>query len=100
MLRQEEQTATRYQFSSHFNSILHYPQYGLSKLSPTVLSGCTQWCPDKRLFLSRNHLSTEEQIALAPHSCSWNYELYEKFILNSIVAYSLKSKSEKISRVL
>lgn len=54
----------------------------------------------KDLFLSRNHLSTAEQIALASHSCSWNYKLYEKFILNSTVAYSLKSKSEKISRVL
>lgn len=66
--QQEKRVVPSYYFYTHFNNTLHYPQRGLSKLSPTALPGSTQRPPDKRLQWSK--LSTEEQAALAPNSCS------------------------------
>lgn len=63
-----------------FQQYFIYPQHGLSKLSPTVLSGCTLWTPDKRLFSKQESPSSAEQIALAPHSCSWGYKLSMKTV--------------------
>lgn len=76
--QQEERVVPSYYFYNHFNNILHYPQHGLSKLSPTARQGCTQRPPDKRL--KWNKLSTVEQAALAPNSCSWSYKLSMKTV--------------------
>lgn len=47
MSQQEERVVPGYYFYNRFNNILHYPQHGLSQLSPTAQPGSTQRPPDK-----------------------------------------------------
>lgn len=78
MSPQEKYVVPSYYFYTRFNNILHYPQRGFFKLSCTALPGSTQRPPNKRLKWSK--LSTEEQAALAPNSCSQSYKLSMKTV--------------------
>lgn len=80
MSQQEERVVPSYYFYNRFNNILHSPQHGVSKLSPTALPGSTQRPPNKRLKSLWSKLSTAEQAALAPNSCSWSYKLSMKTV--------------------